>query len=63
MEEKKMTIEYIWNNGTTKQRTDLLKSIYGSSYIMFASDIQKNYIPYGVQCRLGRLLEALNAKK
>lgn len=60
-----MTIEYIWNNGTAKQRTDLLKSIYGSSYIMFASDIQKNYndIPYGVQCRLSRLLEALNAKK
>lgn len=60
-----MTIEYIWNHGTTKQRTDLLKSIYGDAYIMFSRDIGKDYkdIPYGVQRRLERLLEVLNAKK
>lgn len=60
-----MTIEYIWNNGTTKQRTDLLKSIYGDSWIMFHRDVNKDFkdITYGVQRRLGRLLEVLNAKK
>lgn len=59
-----MTIEYIWNNGTVKQRTDLLRSIYGDSYIMFASDISKDWngIPYGVQRRLERLNDVLKAR-
>lgn len=60
-----MTIEYIWNSGTAKQRTDLLKSIYGDSYIMFAGDVQKNFndIPYGVQCRLERLETVWKARR
>ena len=52
-----MTIKDIWNNISIKQRTDLLKSIYGESYIMFHRDIPNGWdsLPYGVQRRLQRL--------
>ena len=52
-----MTIKEIWNSITIQQRTDLLKSIYGESYIMLHRYIPKDWdgIPYGVQRRLQRL--------
>lgn len=60
-----MTMKTIWNNGTESQRNDLLKAIYGVSYIMFAGYCCKdwNSIPYGVQCRLERLNDVRKAQK
>lgn len=54
----------IWNAGTKKQREDLLKSIYGDCYIMFASDCEKEWdaIHDGVKCRLGRLNDVYAAR-
>lgn len=52
-----MTIKEIWNSITIQQRTDLLKSIYGESWVGFHRDIPKDWdgIPYGLQRRLQRL--------
>lgn len=52
-----MTIKDIWNSITIKQRTDLLKSIYGASWVGFHRDIPNGWdsLPYGLQCRLQRL--------
>lgn len=55
----------IWNNGTEEQRRDLLKSIYGDCYVMFASACSEDWdhIPYGVQRRLERLGDVYKARK
>lgn len=59
-----MNIQNTWNNGTKKQRTDLLKSVYGDAYIMFASDCEKDWyaISCGVKRRLNMLVDVYNAR-
>lgn len=55
----------IWNAGTKKQREDLLKSIYGDCFIMFASECDKEWgsVRDGVRYRLGRLHDVYAARK
>lgn len=54
-----MTIEAVWNAGTAEQRTGLLKSIYGESWIGWHRDIRNDFndLPYSLQNRLCRLWE------
>lgn len=54
----------IWNAATKKQREDLLKSIYGDCYIMFASECEKDWdsVRDGVRNRLGRLHDVYAAR-
>ena len=55
----------LWNAGTKKQREDLLKSIYGDCYIMFASECEKdwNSVRDGVRYRLVRLSDVYAARQ